>query len=277
MKELELIRLYTEKDFEKMRAAAEILCQTHLAIREVIREGITTLDLDKFANEFITKHKKAIPAQLGYGGFPFTLCISVNDEICHGYPTDYVLQEGDIVSIDNVIDLDGGLADSCWTYTIGNMSEEDQRLVDVDLECLKKGIEAALPGNRIGDIGAAIQEYVEDENGFSVIRDFIGHGIGKEMHEDPQVPHYGKAGRGPRIEAGMVFTIEPMIAAGDWKMKVDDNGWTARTRDGSKCSQFEHQLVIHEDGPEIITDQDKYKLTEEDLDFIESYKKRNNL
>ncbi len=277
MKELELIRLYTEKDFEKMRAAAEILCQTHLAIREVIREGITTLDLDKFANEFITKHKKAIPAQLGYGGFPFTLCISVNDEICHGYPTDYVLQEGDIVSIDNVIDLDGGLADSCWTYTIGNMSEEDQRLVDVDLECLKRGIEAAVVGNRIGDIGAAIQEYVEDENGFSVIRDFIGHGIGKEMHEDPQVPHYGKARRGPRIEAGMVFTIEPMIAAGDWKMKVDDNGWTARTRDGSKCSQFEHQLIIHEDGPEIITDQDKYKLTEEDLAFIKKYKEKNNL
>ena len=277
MKELELIRLYTEKDFEKMRAAAEILCQTHLAIREVIREGITTLDLDKFANEFITKHKKAIPAQLGYGGFPFTLCISVNDEICHGYPTDYVLQEGDIVSIDNVIDLDGGLADSCWTYTIGNMSEEDQRLVDVDLECLKRGIEAAVVGNRIGDIGAAIQEYVEDENGFSVIRDFIGHGIGKEMHEDPQVPHYGKARRGPRIEAGMVFTIEPMIAAGDWKMKVDDNGWTARTRDGSKCSQFEHQLIIHEDGPEIITDQDKYKLTEEDLAFIKKYNKKNNL
>ena len=272
-----MIRLYTEKDFEKMRAAAEILCQTHLAIREVIREGITTLDLDKFANEFITKHKKAIPAQLGYGGFPFTLCISVNDEICHGYPTDYVLQEGDIVSIDNVIDLDGGLADSCWTYTIGNMSEEDQRLVDVDLECLKRGIEAAVVGNRIGDIGAAIQEYVEDENGFSVIRDFIGHGIGKEMHEDPQVPHYGKARRGPRIEAGMVFTIEPMIAAGDWKMKVDDNGWTARTRDGSKCSQFEHQLIIHEDGPEIITDQDKYKLTEEDLAFIKKYKEKNNL
>lgn len=277
MEELELIRLYTEKDFEKMRAAAEILCQTHLAIKEVIREGITTLDLDKFANEFITKHKNAIPAQLGYGDFPFTLCISVNDEICHGYPTDYVLKEGDIVSIDNVIDLDGGLADSCWTYTIGKMSEEDQRLVDVDLECLKRGIKAAIPGNRIGDIGAAIQECVEDENGFSVIRDFIGHGIGKEMHEDPQVPHYGKAGRGPRIEAGMVFTIEPMIAAGDWKMKVDDNGWTARTRDGSKCSQFEHQLIIHEDGPEIITDQDKYKLTEEDLDFIENYKKRNNI
>ncbi len=277
MKGKKLIRLYTEKDFAKMREAAEILCQTHLAIRMIIREGITTLSLDKFANEFITKHKKAIPAQLGYGGFPFTLCISVNDEICHGYPTDYVLQEGDIVSIDNVIDFNGGLADSCWTYTIGKMTGEDQKLVDVDLEALYRGIEAAKVGNRIGDIGHAIQECAEVENNFSVIRDFIGHGIGKEMHEDPQVPHYGKAGRGPRIEAGMVFTIEPMIAAGDWKMQVDSNGWTARTRDGSKCSQFEHQLIIHEDGPEIITDQNKYKLTDEDIKFIENYKLKHNL
>lgn len=272
-----MIRIYTEKDFEKMRKAAEILCQTHLAIRKIIRPGIRTIDLDKFANEFIIKHKKAIPAQLGYGGFPFTLCISVNDEICHGYPSDYVIKEGDIVSIDNVVDLDGGLADSCWTYTIGKMKEEDQRLVDCDLEALMRGIEAAKVGNRIGDIGHAIQQYVEEENGFSVIRDFIGHGIGKEMHEDPQVPHYGKPGRGARIQKGMVFTIEPMIAAGDWKMKVDDNGWTARTRDHSNCSQFEHQLIIHEDGPEIITDQSKYELTASDLEFIEAYKKRNNL
>ncbi|MDD7043886.1 MAG: type I methionyl aminopeptidase [Peptoniphilaceae bacterium] len=267
-----MIRLYTEKDFEKMRGAAEILCQTHLAIKRVIREGITTLDLDKFANKFIVDHKKAIPAQLGYSGFPYTLCISVNDEICHGFPSDYVLKEGDIVSIDNVIEYDGGLADSCWTYTIGEMSEENQRLVDVDLECLNRGVAAAKVGNRIGDIGHAIQEYVEGENGFSVIRDFIGHGIGKEMHEDPQVPHYGKAGRGPRIQAGMVFTIEPMIAVGDWKMQVDDNGWTARTRDGSMVSQFEHQLIIHEDGPEVITNQDLYELTEEDIKFIDDYK-----
>lgn len=255
-----------------MRKAAEVLCKTHLAIKEVIREGLTTKDLDKFANAFITDHKKAIPAQLGYSGFPFTLCTSVNDEICHGYPTDKKLVEGDIVSIDNVVNLDGGLADSCWTYTIGDMSEEDQKLVDVNLEALKRAIKVAVPGNRIGDIGHAIQECVEVENGFSVIRDFIGHGIGKKMHEDPQVPHYGKAGRGPRIEAGMVFTIEPMIAIGDWHMKLDDNGWTARTVDGSKVSQFEHQLIIHEDGPEIITDQSKYELDEYDMDFIKSYK-----
>ncbi|MBP2015137.1 type I methionyl aminopeptidase [Anaerococcus degeneri] len=267
-----MIRIYNETYFEKMRKAAEVLCQTHLALKEVIRPGLTTNDLDKFANKFIVDHKKAIPAQLGYQGFPFTLCTSVNDEICHGYPTDRPLREGDILSIDNVINLDGGLADSCWTYKIGKMSEEDQKLVDVNLEALNRAIKVALPGNRIGDIGAAIQECVEGENGFSVIRDFIGHGIGKEMHEDPQVPHYGKAGRGPRIQPGMVFTIEPMIALGDWHMKLDDNGWTARTVDGSKVSQFEHQLIIHEDGPEIITDQSLYKLTEEDLEFIKNYK-----
>ena len=267
-----MIRIYNETYFEKMRKAAEILCQTHLALREVIRTGLTTNDLDKFANKFIVDHKKAIPAQLGYQGFPFTLCTSVNDEICHGYPTNKPLKEGDILSIDNVVNLDGGLADSCWTYTIGEMSEIDQKLVDVNLEALNRAIKVAVPGNRIGDIGAAIQGCVEDENGFSVIRDFIGHGIGKEMHEDPQVPHYGKAGRGPRIEVGMVFTIEPMIAIGDWHMKLDSNGWTARTVDGSKVSQFEHQLIIHKDGPEVITDQSKYKLTESDLEFIKNYK-----
>ncbi|NVF10478.1 type I methionyl aminopeptidase [Anaerococcus sp. AGMB00486] len=266
-----MITLKTSKDIEKMYRASEVLCKTHLAIKEIIRPGITTLFLDDFANKFIKFHK-AIPAQLGYQGFPYTLCISVNDEICHGFPSDYVLKEGDVVSIDNVIDLDGGLADSCWTYKIGKLSKENEKLVDVNLKALYKGIEEAIPGNRIGDIGAAIQEYVEKENGFSVIRDFIGHGIGKEMHEDPQVPHYGKRGFGPRIQENMVFTIEPMICIGNWKSKIDSNGWTARTSDGSVCSQFEHQLVIRKNKAEIITDQDKFELSDKDLKFIENYK-----
>lgn len=267
-----MIRLYTENDFEKMRAAAEILCQTHLAIQKVIKAGMTTKELDDFANKFIVEHKKAIPAQLGYGGFPYTLCISVNDEICHGFPSDYVLKDGDIVSIDNVIEYKGGLADSCWSYPIGKLSQRDQKLMDVTSESLERAIDQAKIGNRIGDIGHAIQEYAEVENDFSVIRDFIGHGIGKEMHEDPQVPHYGKAHRGPRIQAGMVFTIEPMIASGNWPMELEDNGWVAKTKDRSNVCQFEHQLIIHEDGPEIITDQSKYSLTEEDLEFINNYK-----
>lgn len=265
-----MITLKTEKEIQKMEKASEVLCLTHLAIKEIIKPGLTTNHIDKFANKFIA-YKKAIPAQLGYEGFPYTLCISVNDEICHGFPSDYVIKEGDVVSIDNVIDLDDGLADSCWTYKIGKLSEENDRLVDVNLKALYKGIEQAKIGNRIGDIGHAIQEYVEDENGFSVIRDFIGHGIGKEMHEDPQVPHYGKKGHGPRIMENMVFTIEPMICVGDWHAKMDDNGWTARTADSSVCSQFEHQLVIRKDGPEIITDQSKYKLSEEDHKFIDKF------
>lgn len=267
-----MIRLYTEKYFEKMRAAAEILCQTHLAIAKVIRPGMTTKALDDFANKFIVDHKGAVPAQLGYSGFPYTLCISVNEEICHGFPSDYVLKEGDLVSIDNVIEYEGGLADSCWTYAIGKLSERDQKLMDVTLEALNRGVEAARDGNRIGDIGYAIQNLCEVENDFSVIRDFIGHGIGKTMHEDPQVPHYGKAGRGPRIQTGMVFTIEPMVASGNWPMELEDNGWVAKTKDRSNVAQFEHQVIIHPDGPEVITDQSKYELTKEDLDFIENYK-----
>lgn len=267
-----MIRLYTEKDFEKMRQAAEILCQTHLAIKEVIRPGLTTKQLDDFANKFIIDHKGAVPAQLGYDGFPYTLCISVNDEICHGFPSEYVLKEGDVVSIDNVIEYNGGLADSCWTYVIGELSERDQKLVDITLESLNNAVEVSQPGNRLGDIGHAIQSLAEEENDFSVIRDFIGHGIGKEMHEDPQVLHYGKPHRGQRLQPGMVFTIEPMIASGDWKMKLDDNGWVARTQDGSTCAQFEHQVIIHEDGPEVITDQSKYSLTDEDGEFIKNYK-----
>ncbi len=265
-----MIRLYTENDFIKMRQAAEILCQTHLALKEVIRPGITTKALDDFAHKFIVEHKGAIPAQLGYNDFPYTLCISVNEEICHGFPGDYALKEGDIVSIDNVIDYNGGLADSCWSYAIGELTQRDQKLMEVTLESLNRGIAAAVPGNRIGDIGNAIQTLVEEENDFKVIRDFIGHGIGKTMHEDPQVPHYGRAHRGPRIEAGMVFTIEPMIASGNWPMELEDNGWVAKTKDRSNVAQFEHQIIIHEDGPEIITDQSKYQLTDEDIEFIKN-------
>lgn len=268
-----MIKLKTEEDVKKMRGAAEILCQTHLALREVIRPGITSLWLDDFAHDFIS-YKKAIPAQLGYEGFPYTLCISINDEICHGFPSDYVLKEGDVVSIDNVINKDGGLADSCRTYAVGKLSDIDQKLVDVNLEALNRAIKVALPGNRIGDIGATIQDYVERENGFSVIREFVGHGIGDEMHEDPQVPHYGKAGHGLRLREGMVITIEPMICEGNWPAKVDDNGRTARTKDGSTCSQFEHQLVIRKEGPEVLTDQTKYALTEEDQARIDNYLKR---
>lgn len=265
-----MIKLKSEEQIEKMRKASEILCQTHLAIRKVLKPGITTLQLDKFAHDFMI-YKNARPAQLNYEGFPYSLCTSVNDEICHGFPSDYVLKEGDLLSVDNVVDYKGGLADSCWSYKIGELSEEKAKLMDVTYESLMRAIEISKPGNRLGDIGATIQEYVES-NGFSVVREFTGHGIGDEMHEDPQVLHYGKRGHGQRLVKGMVFTIEPMVNVGRWKAVMDDNNWTARTIDGKTSCQFEHQIVITDDKPEILTDQSKYSLTKEDEEFISNYK-----
>lgn len=265
-----MITIKSEQEIEKMRQAAEILCKTHLAIANVIREGLTTLQLDKFAHDFMI-FKKSRPAQLGYHGFPYSLCTSVNDEICHGFPTSRKLQNGDIVSIDNVVDFNGGLADSCWSYAIGTLSEEAEKLMKVNLKALENALEVARVGNRLGDIGFAIQSYVE-KNGFSVVRDFVGHGIGEDMHEDPQVPHYGKKGRGIRLVKNMVITIEPMINAGRWESMLDDNGWTARTIDGSLSCQYEHQIVIGDGHPEVLTDQSKYSLDESDIEFIKNYR-----
>ncbi|MDO4594526.1 MAG: type I methionyl aminopeptidase [Tissierellia bacterium] len=265
-----MIKLKTKEQIQKMREASEILCKTHLALQKILKPGLSTLQLDKFAHDFMI-YKKAKPAQLGYMGFPYSLCTSVNDEICHGFPTDYRLKEGDLISIDNVVEYNGGLADSCWSYKIGEVSEEVSKLYDVTYNSLMRAIEVSQVGYRLGDIGHAIQEYVE-ENGFSVVREFTGHGIGDEMHEDPQVLHYGKAGRGQRLEENMVFTIEPMVNIGHWKSKLDDNGWTARTIDNKVSCQFEHQIVITNSKPEILTDQNKYSLSKEDNEFISNYK-----
>lgn len=200
------------------------------------------------------KERGAYPEQKGYEGYPYSICASVNDEICHGFPSEYVLKDGDIITVDMVVNVDGWLADSAWSYEVGEVSEEAKKLLRVTRECMYKGIEKAVIGNRLGDIGAAVQKHAE-ENGYSVVREFVGHGIGQEMHEDPQVLHYGKAGRGLRLQEGMVFTIEPMINMGKKELTIDDNGWTARTADGSLSAQYEHQLAITKDGPIIITDQ----------------------
>ncbi|MFR4555194.1 MAG: type I methionyl aminopeptidase, partial [Peptoniphilus sp.] len=196
----------------------------------------------------------AYPEQKGYEGYPYSVCASVNDEICHGFPTEYELKDGDIITVDMVVNVDGWLADSAWSYEVGNVSPEAKKLLQVTREAMYKGIEKAVIGNRLGDIGAAVQKHAED-NGYSVVREFVGHGIGQEMHEDPQVLHYGKPGRGLRIQEGMVFTIEPMINMGKKELTIDDNGWTARTKDGSLSAQYEHQIAITKDGPIIITDQ----------------------
>lgn len=237
-----------------MHEAGKLLASVHKELRNIIKPGISTLELDEFVEDYLAE-RNAYPEQKGYQGFPYSICASINDEVCHGFPRKEILQEGDILTVDMVVNLDGYLADSAWSYGVGNISDEKQKLLDVTKEALYKGIEQVKVGNRLGDIGHAIQSYVEPL-GYSVVREFIGHGIGKDMHEDPQVLHYGKPGRGLRLMEGMVFTIEPMINIGKYNVKIDDNGWTARTIDGKMSAQYEHTLALTKDGVIILTEQD---------------------
>ncbi len=248
-----MIILKTPEQIEKMKKAGEILGEIHEEIAKMIRPGITTKEIDSFVEEYLKK-KGATAEQKGYQGYPFATCASINDEICHGFPRDEKLKDGDIATIDMVVNLDGWLADSAWSYGVGEMSEQGQHLLDVTKKALYLGIQEAKIGNRLGDIGHAIQTYVEGQ-GYSVVKDFVGHGIGKDMHEEPQVPHYGTKGRGQRLLEGMVITIEPMVNVGDYKMEITENDWTAKTRDNSLSAQYEHTLAITKDGPLILTEQ----------------------
>jgi len=246
-----LITLKSKKEIEGMRQAGILLANIHQEIAKMIKPGMTTLEIDAYV-EKVLKENGATPEQKGYQGYPFATCASVNDEICHGFPTNKPLKEGDIATIDMVVNLNGYLADSAWTHTVGEISEPVKHLLEVTEKSLFLGIEQAVPGNRIGDIGHAIQTFVE-ANGYSVVRDFTGHGIGRSLHEDPYVPHYGQPGKGARLKAGMVITIEPMVNVGTWHQKMDANGWTSRTADGKLSAQYEHTLAITEDGPIILT------------------------
>ncbi len=248
-----MIIIKTPEEIMKIKRAGEILAGAHKEIKKMIKPGITTSEIDRFVEEYL-EERGAHPEQKGYHGYPYAICASVNDEICHGFPRNEKLLEGDIVSIDMVVRYDGWLADSAWSYAVGEVSEEKRKLLDVTKKSLYLGIEQAQVGNRLGDIGNAIQTYVE-MNGFSVVRDFVGHGIGKDMHEDPQVPHYGTPGRGQRLVEGMVITIEPMVNTGEYGMTIDDNNWTARTKDKSISAQYEHTIAITKEGPIILTDQ----------------------
>ncbi len=249
-----MIIIKNEREIALMAEAGKIVAACHRQLRGFIRPGITTLAIDKFVEDFVREHG-ASAEQKGYRGYQFATCASVNDEICHGFPTNRKLMSGDIVGVDFVVNLNGWLADSAWTYAVGETSEETQRLLTVTKECLYLGIEQALIGKRTGDIGHAIQTHAEDR-GYSVVREFTGHGIGRSMHEDPQILHYGKPERGIRLREGMVFTIEPMINAGGHDLTIDDNNWTARTVDGKLSAQYEHTLVITKDGPLVLTEQD---------------------
>ncbi|SFF50209.1 methionyl aminopeptidase [Paenibacillus algorifonticola] len=248
-----MIIIKTEAEINRMHEAGKILAECHRQIAKLIQPGITTHEIDQFAEKFM-KQNGATPEQKGYNGYQYATCASTNDIICHGFPKKEKLKEGDIVTIDMVVNLNGWLADSAWSYAVGEVTDEAKHLLAVTEKSLYLGIEQALIGKRIGDVSHAIQTYAEAE-GFSVVRDFIGHGIGKDMHEDPQVPHYGPPDKGPRIKEGMVFTIEPMLNAGTYFSKLDSDGWTARTRDGRLSAQYEHTIAITKDGPLILTQQ----------------------
>ncbi|WP_059102936.1 type I methionyl aminopeptidase [Shouchella shacheensis] len=249
-----MITLKSEREIQLMHEAGKLMASCHLEIAELIKPGVTTHDIDQFVERFLKKHG-ATPEQKGFNGYEYATCASVNDEICHGFPRKEPLKNGDIVTIDSVFNLNGGLADSAWTYAVGEIDKTAQDLLDVTYESLYKGIEQAQVGNRLGDIGHAIQSYAEPK-GYSIVRDFTGHGIGPTLHEPPQVLHYGAKGRGLRLREGMVITIEPMVNIGRYNSKMDANGWTARTSDGTLSAQYEHTLAITKDGPILLTDQD---------------------
>ncbi|WP_313467480.1 type I methionyl aminopeptidase [Carnobacterium sp.] len=246
-----MITLKSKREIDAMDESGALLASIHEALRDFIKPGVTGLEINKFFQDRI-EAAGGIAEQIGFEGYEYATCISVNDEICHGFPTDQPLKDGDLIKVDTVVNLRGAMSDSCWSYVVGESTPEIDKLMEVTKNALYKGIEQAQVGNRIGDIGHAIQTYVEGE-GFSVVREFIGHGIGPTMHEAPSVPHYGEAGKGLRLKEGMVITIEPMVNTGTWKSKMDNNGWTARTKDGGLSCQYEHTLAITKEGPRILT------------------------
>lgn len=238
-------------EIEIMREAGKVVAGCHAALADFIRPGITTMEIDTFVENFIRKHQME-PAQKGYHGYPYASCTSVNDVVCHGFPGDYRLRDGDIITVDMVALYKGLHADSAWSYAVGSISPEAQKLMDVTKESLFKGIEQAVAGNQISDIGHAIQTYAEAQ-GFAVVRDYIGHGIGRNMHESPEVLHYGPPHKGARLKKGMTLTIEPMVNIGTYECSLDEDGWTARTADGSLSIQYEHTLAITDNGADILT------------------------
>lgn len=246
-----MIVLKTKEEIAKMREAGILLAQCHKEIDAMIKPGVATWEIEQFVERFLAENG-ATPEQKGYHGFKYATCASVNEVMCHGFPDKNPLKDGDVVTIDMVVNLNGWLADSAWSYRVGNVSEKADALLTVTEESLYLGIEKAVVGNRLGDVSNVIQKYAESK-GYAVVRDFTGHGIGQKMHEEPQVLHYGPAGKGVRLKEGMVFTIEPILTTGSHRMKIDADGWTARTVDGSLSAQYEHTIAITEEGPVILT------------------------
>lgn len=241
----------SKKELEKMRASGQLVGQVLQELRAMAQPGISTIEIDRAAEKMI-RDGGALPTFKGYHGFPYSICASVNEQVVHGFPSDYQLKDGDIFSIDCGVTLDGFVGDTATTVPIGSVKEEWLKLVRVTEECLESAIEQCRPGRHLGDIGAAVQHHAEG-HGYSVVRDYVGHGIGRRMHEDPQIPNYGKPGQGPKIRAGYVFAVEPMINLGTHYTKVLADGWTVVTLDGQPSAHSEHTIAITEEGPEVLT------------------------
>jgi len=250
-----MIIIKNDMEIEYMRQSGRVVGETLARIQEVIKPGITTAEIDRMAEEFIIK-LGAKPSFKGYQGFPSTLCISINDEVVHGFPSKTILQEGDIVSVDCGAILNGYQGDAARTFPVGKISEEAARLIAATKESFFKGFEKALVGNRLTDISFAVQQLAESK-GYSVVRDFVGHGVGKDLHEDPEVPNFGRAGRGPKLVHGMVLAIEPMVNMGSYHVKTKLNGWTVVTGDGKLSAHYENTVAILNNGPEILTFSDR--------------------
>ncbi|WP_291633234.1 type I methionyl aminopeptidase [Clostridium sp.] len=246
-----MINIKNDMEIQYMRSAGKVVAETLEIIEQVIKPGITTAEIDKLAEEFIMK-QGAKPSFKGYCGFPASICTSVNDEVVHGIPTNRILLEGDIISIDCGAILNGYHGDAARTFPVGKISNEAAMLIEVTKNSFFKGVEKAVVGNGLSDISAAIQRYAEGY-GYSVVRDFVGHGIGKSMHEDPEIPNYGTPSRGPKLVHGMVLAIEPMINIGKHYVKVKSNKWTVVTRDVSLSAHYENTVAILKNGPEILT------------------------
>lgn len=246
-----MIAVRSEEEIEAIRKAGAIVAQALEAVRKRARSGVTTARLDAIAVEAIVA-AGGIPAFKGYRGYPASLCVSVNEEVVHGIPSQRKLKDGDIVSLDAGVKLGDYFADAAITVGIGKVSDEAERLMRATHDALQRGIEMARPGNRLSDISGAVQEHVESQ-GFSVVRAFVGHGIGTKIHEEPEIPNFGKPGKGPRLEAGMVLAIEPMVNAGGYEIEVLKDGWTAVTKDRRLSAHFEHTIAITDSGADILT------------------------
>ncbi|MDI6741332.1 MAG: type I methionyl aminopeptidase [Smithella sp.] len=246
-----MVILKLPEEIEKARASNRIVAEVLSKLSEMVRPGVKTKELDKLAEE-IAEKRGAKPAFKGYRGYPHALCISVNEVVVHGMPSERILEEGDILGLDFGIYYQGFFGDSAVTLPVGKISEKAARLISVTRESLYAGIEQAREGNRLGDISAAVQSAAEGA-GYSVVRDFVGHGIGKNLHEDPQIPNFGQKGRGIELKKGMILAIEPMVNEGKYKVQVLPDGWTVVTKDGSLSAHFEHSVAITDNGPDILS------------------------